>query len=138
MDRYAIAAYTVQPGEAGIVALTNSFITGVSGGSGLDVRVYVNDALVRRFNRVGGTGSYPFNGFLGGLNVGDAVYVVVGPNTADGSDSFNFDFSLETASDANTYVWDADGVAPINGGGGAWDAASSRWVTASGAGVYTT
>ncbi len=139
VDRFAIAAYTVQAGESGFVALTNSSVAVPSGSSnGVEFRVYVNDTLVRRLTRSGGGATFNLNGFLGYLNVGDRVFVCGGPNTTDGYDSFNLAFRLETASDANTYVWDADGVAPINGGAGGWDTSSARWVTNSGAGAYAT
>ncbi|MDZ7618268.1 MAG: hypothetical protein U1E05_14780, partial [Patescibacteria group bacterium] len=132
-DRYAIAAYTVQEGEAGLVQIASSTV-GVSSvsSSGVALHVYVNNALVTRFIQPGGssgTGSGVFNVALGQLAVGDTVYVAVGPNTHDGSDSFSLAYQLETVTDTASVFWDADGAGAVNGGAGTWDTTGARWAS---------
>ena len=136
IDRYAIGAYTVQPGEGGALSLNNSSIA-VPGSGNVELRVYINNNLMGTIVRPGGGAASAFDRLLGWVNPGDRVFVAVGPNGTDGSDSFNMGYRLETGADANVVVWDADGVGPIDGGAGGWDAASARWVANAGAGGYT-
>ncbi|MCS7306278.1 MAG: autotransporter-associated beta strand repeat-containing protein, partial [Thermoguttaceae bacterium] len=140
IDRYAIAAYTVQSGEQGHVYLANGSIAVASGGSnGVEVRVYVNDTL--RFSRVqlGGAPTGYFGGYLGYLNAGDKVYVAVGPNNSDGADTFSsFQFILAHPDSTGDRWWDADGTAPVNGGSGTWNTTSPLWTDLPSGGTYGT
>ncbi|MDZ7618745.1 MAG: autotransporter-associated beta strand repeat-containing protein, partial [Patescibacteria group bacterium] len=139
IDRFAIAAYTVQPGEAGLLQLSNSGISVASSDSnGVELRVYVNDTLVRSFIRPGGGASSSFDAVLGWLDAGDRVYVAVGPNRADSSDGFGMTYRIETASDAAIAAWDANGSAVGSGGTGTWttDAGDTSWAMASGYGPW--
>ncbi len=136
IDRFAITAYEVQTGEAGLIQLSSSAV-GVSSNSstGVELRIYVNDALVTRFIQPGGssgTASGAFNVALGQLIVGDTVYVAVGPNSHDGSDSFSLAYKIETVTDTVSAFWDADGTGPVGGGVGTWDTTGSVWAS----GVY--
>lgn len=131
IDRFPIAAYTVQSGEAGLAQITSSAV-GVSSNNsgGVALHVYVNDALVTRFIQPGGssgTASGVFNVALGQLAVGDTVYVAIGPNLHDGSDSFSLAYQIDTVTDTASAFWDADGAGPVNGGTGTWDTTGSLW-----------
>lgn len=117
LDRYAIASYTIQPGEAGPTFITDSFVRSPAGN--VDTRVYVNNTEIRRFDGIIATNTN-INGFLGNLNVGDKVFVAVGPQVTDGSDSFLFDFTLATsptvgASTSASYQADFLSPAPKQG-----------------------
>ena len=88
-DRYAIGAYEIQPGEAGFLQITNSSASvGSANSTGVETRVYVNDTLMTSFVTAGAVGPNHFDMALGPVSVGDKVYVAMGPNTTDGSDSF--------------------------------------------------
>lgn len=100
-DRAPIAAYTIQPGQAGPVYLTNSFLDSASGThtvpQTLRALVYVNDVLKTQAVQTGLPGNpVTFDAALGNLNVGDTVYVAMSPDTKDGSDTFAWDFTLST------------------------------------------
>ena len=119
IDRYAIASYTIQPGEAGPVYITDSFVRVPSAAGSVDTRVYVNNTEIRRFDGILTTNTN-INGFLGNLVAGDKVFVAVGPQVLDGSDSFNFDFTLATtptvgASTSASYQADFLSPAPKQG-----------------------
>lgn len=89
-DRYLIAAYTLQPGQDGQMALSVRLKRLSGSHSSLEIKVLVNDSLKGRVN---GTGD-EMNGPLGVLKAGDTVYVAIGPNRADGSDGSDLDFSI--------------------------------------------
>lgn len=97
-DRFAIAAYTVK--LAGYYGLSSSFVTSSDAHSnGGQVVVYVETNAGQIFTpKTGGTygpaGTLNFDQNLGLLSRGDTIYVGVGPNTNDGSDSFQMDFSI--------------------------------------------
>lgn len=99
LDRYPIAAYTIQPGETGAVYIVNSWLTmnngGRGGGDTLVVRVYVNSTfkyLVKQTGNVNRT--VKFDGVLGVLGTNDTVFVAVGPDGSDSADGFNWNFCL--------------------------------------------
>ncbi len=119
IDRYAIASYTIQPGEAGPTFITDGFVRVPSAAGSVDTRIYVNNTEIRRFDGILTTNTN-INGFLGNLNVGDKVFVAVGPQVTDGNDSFNFDFTLATtptvgASTSASYQADFLSPAPKQG-----------------------
>jgi len=117
IDRYVIASYKVQSGQEGFHQISNSSIS-VGGGTGIDVRVYVNDVQCNRIVEYSGGGASQFNTVLGNLNAGYKVYVAIGPNTHDGSDGFSgLDYHIEPVTDASVMLWDADGPGPGGSGG---------------------
>ncbi|MDY0170786.1 MAG: autotransporter-associated beta strand repeat-containing protein, partial [Thermoguttaceae bacterium] len=128
-DRFAIAAYEVQAGEAGLVQITNGTLgVGSFSSGGVELRVYVNDTPVTRFVQPGGssgTGAGAFNVALGQLSAGDKVYVAIGPNAHEGSDSFSLGYRLETVTDTASVFWGP-------GGSGTWDTSTAQWTR----GVY--
>ncbi|NQT41280.1 MAG: autotransporter-associated beta strand repeat-containing protein, partial [Planctomycetes bacterium] len=133
VDRYAIAAYTIQPGENGFLSIDNSSFSVAGGGSnGVDLRVYVNDTLMTDFIAPGAGGAIPFDMVLGTLNAGDTVYVAAGPNLTDGNDAFGLGYQLVTTADPSIALWDANGTPPENGGSGNWDTTSLVWSTSAG------
>lgn len=95
-DRYSIAAYTIQNNEQGDVYIINSSVSHTSCGSnGQVLRVFVNDTQVDMQNVPAGGTVVTFNRYLGDLDVGDRVFVCVGPNGADGCDGYALQFQLE-------------------------------------------
>lgn len=102
-DGYTIAAYTVQPGEEGLVSINGS-LSGIdpdgatgSGANGWDLRIFVGNS------QVAGTLYFPwsmqpeaFSRVLGNLNAGDTVYVAVGPGGKDYYDSSLLAFQLDS------------------------------------------
>lgn len=107
VDHYTILAYTVQSGEQGAISITDSTISvnPVSGQSGVDMglRVYVNNTLISDMPKVvkyvtdasDNVASNTFNMTLGTLNVGDKVYVALGPDGNSYRDYTNtFQFKL--------------------------------------------
>ena len=100
---YMIAAYTVQPGESGLVTLVNGSIrgtdpAGASGASnGWDVRIFIGDdqsGPVLTFPW--SLGSASFSQSLGPLGVGDTVFVAFGPNGNHLFDSVALQFQLDS------------------------------------------
>jgi len=95
-DRYSIAAYTIQNNEQGDIFIVNSAVSHTSCGSnGQILRVFVNDTQVDMQNVPAGGTVVNFNRSLGDLDVGDRVFVCMGPNTADGCDGYALQFQLE-------------------------------------------
>jgi hypothetical protein len=94
LDRYAIAAYTVQ--HSGRYAIMNSTLKHPYAGSdGVEVLVHVNgNAPVVRASTT--TNNFPidFDTDLGYLAKGDTIYVGIGPGANDAYDTFNLDFSV--------------------------------------------
>lgn len=89
-DRFAIAAYTLQAGQGGKLAVMGN-VTRNQRSVGIELRVYVNDT--QKFAmKTGGELEIAVN--LGTLKDGDTVYTCVGPDRLDGSDTFSLDFSL--------------------------------------------
>lgn len=98
ISRYAIAAYTIQTGEAGSLDLNNGVLTTTAGtGNPLNLKIYVNDLLIHTYTGVSSSASLNFSDSLGSLSVGDTVYVTVGPGTMDSSAHFSLNFEIATA-----------------------------------------
>jgi hypothetical protein len=96
MDRFVIAAYTLQPGQGGKTAISlamNYKRQDVNGGR-IELRVYVNDNLHGSMLIASSPTEYQILSQLGDLKAGDTVYVCVGPDREDGSDSFKYDFTI--------------------------------------------
>jgi hypothetical protein len=98
-DRYAIAAYTIQPGDIPSnnwpVFITDSNLgVGSSNSAGVEARVSVRDTAPVISRIIAGGTSAGFDGYLGTVDVGDTVYVGFGPDGSAISDGFNHDFSL--------------------------------------------
>jgi hypothetical protein len=97
-DRFVLAAYTVK--LAGYYGINSSFVTvGTAISNGVQLVVYKDITSGTVFTNTfsstcaGGT-TLNFNHNLGLLQVGDQIYVGIGPNTNDGSDSFSLDYSI--------------------------------------------
>lgn len=101
-DGFVILAYTIQAGEAGYVSVVNGTIEGNDGNgaggasNGWEIQIYVGNV------QAGATAVVPWSlastGFsqgLGTLNVGDTVYVAVGPRGSHLYDSATVGFQLE-------------------------------------------
>jgi hypothetical protein len=109
VDRFAIAAYTVK--RAGYYGVSNGFVTGKStSGNGGRVVIYTetgsaNPVMTQRLNTTyAAGGSVTLSSLnVGLLSAGDTIYVCVGPNTTDGSDSFDMDFSLYIKENGNPF-----------------------------------
>jgi len=99
---YTIAGYTIQPEDGeGLYRLVNSLIhkdtVQTTGEDGLDLRVYLNDALLGSPQPVATSGMFAtFNRDLGQLSVGDTVWVMIGSAKNQYYDQFtDFDFTIE-------------------------------------------
>ncbi len=94
LDRYAIAAYTVD--QAGEYAIIDSFINSIdTAGNGGLIYIHVNNNAPLYFRDfLPNAQNTTFDFLLGQLNAGDTIYVGVGPNAVDGNDNFNWDFSI--------------------------------------------
>jgi MYXO-CTERM domain-containing protein len=100
LTTYAIAGYTLGVGEAGHIELTNSRLMAEDASSpdfdGLQLAVYVGDVLQLTKSLTGFKGSnIDFDVDLGSLDVGDTIYVAVGPGSNDYSDAFSLQYSIE-------------------------------------------
>jgi len=94
IERYAIAAYTLS--TSGNIAITNGTLRNTdSSQDGLSLRVYANDSLFFSSNTNPGNSFLNFAPNLGDLNVGDTVYVAIGPRNHDRQDSFALEYSIE-------------------------------------------
>ncbi len=98
-----IAGYTIQAEDgAGLYRLADTSISKIDGvlsslEDGLNVQVYVNDSLIGSTSSVLTNGLLAnFDRYLGQLNVGDTVWVMVDPLVNQYYDSFtNFDFAIQ-------------------------------------------
>ncbi|MEM1028674.1 MAG: VCBS domain-containing protein, partial [Planctomycetota bacterium] len=105
-DRFAIAAYTVQ--ETGEYLITDSSITRSGDfGDGVEVAVHTTGTGASQLIQLGPESSGSFNASLGNLQVGDTIYLGVGPDgTGDGSsnanDAVNWDFTISKNQDTTT------------------------------------
>ena len=95
IDYYAIAAYAIQPADGpGYYRLAHS---GLRRGNGLEVLVHLGGREPLFSSKVlkDPNPAATFDTNIGLLTPGDTVYVAVGPDGNDGSDSFSdFDFSI--------------------------------------------
>jgi hypothetical protein len=78
IDHYIIATYTIQPEEAGEISIKNSKIYRIQEQEYGQISIYVNDRHIGSDKLVGDTPS-SFNTSLGRLEVGDTVYIALGP-----------------------------------------------------------
>ncbi len=130
LDRAAIAAYTVS--ETGCYAIADSYLTRIAAGDTIAATVYVEDSLIGSVTLGGGvTGSFDMK--LGQVNAGESIYVAAVPDGHDGSDSFQWDFTIlklpdagseqlatrgTVTTDGNTITYDPDGqfeLLPVGG-----------------------
>lgn len=98
VDRYVVAAYTVE--DAGCYEVTDSYITLTNpnqGGSvdGVEVRVFVNFYEPVFTGVVDALDTMSFDTKLGPLNPGDTIHVAFGENGTPTRDAFQIDFSIE-------------------------------------------
>ena len=134
-DRYAIAAYTIQPGDLpaspdGVVLgfITDSFVDpsnpGRSASQTLEARVALNDTLALS-KTWAGQSARDIDTEIGPLHVGDTVYVAVGPDSHPGSDGFNWDFTVQAVPRiVARYRGDFQGTAMPDGWQYLWNAPS--------------
>ncbi|HYG73956.1 MAG TPA: hypothetical protein VEK08_03030 [Planctomycetota bacterium] len=95
VDRFAIAAYTLQSGEGGKLALAlKASRTDLQHQGQIEVRVLVNDTLKKGMFVGNGKNSAELLIGLGVLKEGDTIYVGVGPDREDYSDTFSLDFTI--------------------------------------------
>ncbi|MCY3018716.1 MAG: protein kinase [Planctomycetota bacterium] len=93
-DRYAIAAYTIGAGKDGKVTISGTISRPSADDGTVELRVYVNDRFRDTLKAAGGGKPREISVSLGALNVGDTIYIAVGPDRDDGSDAFHWDFAL--------------------------------------------
>ena len=106
VDRYAIAEYTI-PTKGNYSLTDSSFIHTDPGGAAVDLRVYVNDTLKNTLTIPQSGATTTFNQSLGILNVGDKVYVAVGPSGDHGNDGSAIDFTIRLNSTPSLLSVDA-------------------------------
>jgi hypothetical protein len=92
IERYAIAAYTIQPGQACKVAITGRVTCNARDGR-VELRLYLNDEA-KGSSVVGGGTSLDFSTWLGEVKDGDTIYVAVGPNRNDGNDTYGLTITV--------------------------------------------
>lgn len=98
LNQYLVVAYTLQPGEAGSIDLVNGSLAGIDPtgtSNGWDVRTFVGDSEVGPAILFDWSASpAAFSRSLGIMNVGDTLYVGLGPRGDHLFDSAAFDFTL--------------------------------------------
>ncbi len=101
-DHFVIVAYDIT--QTGFYEIVDSeFDANLSSwevnnqNQGQDIRIYVNNTLKQSIQRVD-VNNFDFDMSLGMLTAGDTVYVAFGPKGSDGSDYFEFDFSIQETS----------------------------------------
>lgn len=99
---YAIAAYTIQAGEAGTLTLTNGSIS-TTATNPENLSIYVNNRLINSYT-VSKSSTTNFSDALGNLNVGDTVYVAVGAGTSHLYGKFQLDYQIATVPEPGTLV----------------------------------
>ncbi len=103
-DHGPITAYTV-PIDSGYSIIDSLLSVGSTNSNGIEVSVHVNDGPVLFSTVIGaGSGSGDFNTYLNSLRAGDVIYVALGPNASDGSDSFYVDFSIAMVPEPGSIV----------------------------------
>ncbi len=100
-DRYVIAAFTAN--IAGNYQIVQSQIidSGCTRNGGL-VKIFSQDTFISQ--QAFGATQVSFDTVVGHLNVGDTIYVGVGPNGSDGCDGFIWDFKFEVTYTGNGNV----------------------------------
>lgn len=106
VDRYAIAAFTIPAGKAGIAWVTDGQVLRESRKSSetqttaetLQLRVYLNDQLKHTAALSAGLQPTPFSVNLGNVTGGETVYVAIGPDGHDLTDGFQLDFRVAVLS----------------------------------------
>jgi hypothetical protein len=100
---YAIVSYTVRAGESGFYAIGDSFMQRATNTAGrVELRVFVQrvglaadrQTQVYVFTTVNAGEFFDFDSFLGYLDVGDRVFVAVGPDGDPAGDETKIDFSI--------------------------------------------
>ena len=109
IDRFTIAAYTVQAGQAGTYGIAGSSLTFQDPAAvGVILRVYVNNTQKARFIFMSGGASTNFDTPLGALNAGDTVYVAVGA----------YALRHQRRVPAQLHAYDGRGASAVRGAGG--------------------
>ena len=94
LNHFVILSYTVQPGEAGMGRIINSEILRNNENGSHEIRVSVNDRLIGS-DILKGVEKQAFNVELGKLEVGDTVYLALGPN-GERAGTVNVTFQIDT------------------------------------------
>lgn len=95
-DRYPIAAYTAKlAGYYGISASSVTVTTAASNGGQVVILTEAGGVTTQKFAQTfPSVTPFAFDQNVGLLQAGDTIFVAIGPNTTDGSDSFQLDFSI--------------------------------------------
>lgn len=121
VGRYAIAAYTIQAGEAGQVSITNSAVKTWNGYNadanayGVTLSVYVNNSSTP-INTITGIfdTAQSFDWTLGTLKEGDVVYVAVGPTGPTSyATATNLSFTLSSIPEPSTILMMLSGAISV-------------------------
>ncbi|MGJ8639221.1 MAG: hypothetical protein ACSHYA_07480 [Opitutaceae bacterium] len=94
LDHYVILSYTLQPGEAGLGRIINSEISRNNENGSHVFRIYINDRLLGT-DILKGVEKQAFNVELGRLEVGDTVYLAIGPD-GERAGTVNVAFQIDT------------------------------------------
>jgi PEP-CTERM motif len=97
-DHYLVLAYTIQPGEEGSIDLVSGSLRGIDAtgpSNGWEILTFVGDSpigspLIFPWSSTAAS----FSRSIGPANVGDTVYVALGPNSSHLFDSAQIDFTL--------------------------------------------
>ncbi|MGJ8650293.1 MAG: hypothetical protein ACSHX4_08030 [Opitutaceae bacterium] len=94
LNHFVILSYTVQPGEAGTGRIINSEILRNNETGSHEIRISVNDRVIGT-DILKGMEKQAFNVELGKLEVGDTVYMALGPN-GERSGTVNITYQIES------------------------------------------
>jgi len=113
LDRAAVAAYTVA--EAGYYAIVDSVLHKIStANNSISAVVYVEDTLISAVSAAPGIAT-PFDMELGQVDAGETIYVAVSPDSQDGNDGFEWDFSIAELPGSGSGVLDTIGTVTTDG-----------------------
>lgn len=101
-SRFVISRYTTP--SAGDFRITSSAIqhSGCQWSDGLDLRVYVNDALLQQQLVPLGGAAQNFDQTFSGLASGSTIDVAIGPSGSDGCDVFSLAYHLQSSATTAT------------------------------------
>ncbi len=99
-SRFVIGAYTVQPGEAGLLSISGTVEMLdpnrlPNNSDGLDLVLMLGDNILTSLV-VPVTGVFHFSGNLGVAGAGETVFVAVGPGAHELYDAFQIDYAIDS------------------------------------------
>ena len=112
LDRAPIAAYTVS--ETGYYGIRDSLLNKVAAGNTIKAHVYVEDTLIDTIAGAGGS-TTDFDIELGHVAQGETIYVAIAPDTHDGADAFNLDFTIVKLPHEDSELIDIFGTVTTDG-----------------------